>query len=134
MQGGRRRGAAQFENLVLELKLSAFEFGQFQLVNGGMDEGFFNFLVESVVALLERGQMIFERHAELPVEVLARQGVCHSFSISRRPSRLLGANFMKLRCRSSRAFSPAPVSPALPETAGQPIFAQRLKLGLASGV
>jgi hypothetical protein len=100
MQGRRGRDAAQFENLVLELKLSAFEFCQFQLVDGGMDEGFFNFLIERVVALLERGQMIFEGHAELLVEVLARQGVCHSFLVSRRPSRRLGANFMKLRCRT----------------------------------
>jgi hypothetical protein len=79
MQGRGGRNAAQFENLVLELKLSAFEFGQFQLINGGMDEGFFNFLVESVVALLERGQMIFEGHAELLLEVLARQECATAF-------------------------------------------------------
>jgi hypothetical protein len=120
MDSGTIRSAAQFENFVLELKLSPFELSQFQLVNCRIHEGFFNFIIQSLVALLKRGQMSFERHAELLVEVFACRIVCHRFSGLRRPSRQLGANFMKLAWRICGGGETAP---ALLETTGQPIFA-----------
>ncbi len=83
MQRGRGCCAAYFEDFVFELKFSPFEFGQFKLIDSRMDESFFYFLVESLVALLERGQMSFERHAELPVEAWRNMSVPQLFGFAK---------------------------------------------------
>ena len=70
-QGEGGRVMSQLGDFVFELQFTAFEFGELQFVNRGMDQGFVNLPVERFMALLESGQMIFDRHAELLVEVFA---------------------------------------------------------------
>ncbi|VFU10123.1 protein of unknown function [Methylocella tundrae] len=42
------------------MEFPAFQFGQFQLVGGRMNQSLLDFFLESLMALLERDQMIFE--------------------------------------------------------------------------
>jgi hypothetical protein len=57
MHARERVIALQFGDFILELQLSAFHFGQFQLVRGGIHHFLGNFLIERIVTLSERGQM-----------------------------------------------------------------------------
>lgn len=70
MQGGEGLVAAQLGDFILEQQLSALHFSEFQLVGGRTHQFLFDFLVERIVALLERGQMTYNRHAELLVQGL----------------------------------------------------------------
>jgi len=78
-----RAVALQFGDLILELQLSPFHFGQLQLVLGGIHQFLRNFLVERVVTLSERGQMGLTRHAELLFKVHIDLRVCHRNGNSR---------------------------------------------------
>jgi hypothetical protein len=78
-----RAVALQFGDFILELQLSPFHFGQFQLVLGGMHQFLRNFLIERIVTLSERGQMGLTRHAELLFKVHIDLRVCHRICNSR---------------------------------------------------
>jgi hypothetical protein len=78
-----RAVALQFGDFILELQLSPFHFGQFQLILGGIHQFLRNFLVERIVTLSERGQMGLTRHAELLFKVHIDLGVCHRIRNSR---------------------------------------------------
>jgi hypothetical protein len=83
MHAGERAVALQFGDFILELQLSPFHFGQFQLVLGGIHQFLRNFLVERIVTLSERGQMGLTRHAELLFKVHIVLTVCHRICNSR---------------------------------------------------
>ena len=86
MLARERAVALQFGDFILELQLSPFHFGQFQLVLGRMQQFLRNFLVERIVTLSERGQMGLTRHAELLIKVHTINidlRVCHRISNSR---------------------------------------------------
>jgi hypothetical protein len=84
MHARERAVALQFGDFILELQLSPFHFGQFQLVLGGMHQFLRNFLVERIVTLSERGQMSLTRHAELLIKAHIDLRVCHRICDSRR--------------------------------------------------